>query len=109
MQLKITKKEEKPLLARSEVSAELSYDAVTPNRQETKKALAKELKAAEETLVIKTIKPVFGERMSIVTAEVYRSAEDAKRVASKVYIARDSGQSGKKKEKTEEKSETKSA
>jgi ribosomal protein S24E len=102
--VRIIKREEKPLLSRAEVVAELVYEAVTPSRAETKRALARELKVSEEAIVIKRISPVFGENKSSVTCEVYIGAEEAKKIASKVYLMRDSADG--KKEKTEEKSES---
>ena len=68
---------EKPLLSRTEVSAELSFTGKTPSREEVLKQLTEQLKA--QHVVLKRIKSGYGSQVAKVDAYVYSSAESLKR------------------------------
>ncbi len=99
MQLKISNKNEKPLLSRTEVIGEIAYDTATPSRIAVKKEISKAIKAAEELVIIKEITPIFGARKSMVKAHVYKNAEDVKKYESSVILKRNAkAPKGQKKE-----------
>ncbi len=95
VQTKILNRKENPLLSRTDIIAEVSYDASTPKRADVKKAVAAELKVSEGTVVIKKISPVFGERKSGVEAGVYKDEASVRKIASGIYTKRDAGKAKK--------------
>jgi len=81
MNLKITKTEEKPLLARKEIGGIVIFaSAKTPSNDEMKKAIASELKVDEKTVLVKHIYTGFGTNEAEFEAYVYKTLEDMKRV-----------------------------
>lgn len=92
MNLKISKSEEKPLLARKEVSGHMMFEGkATPSNGEVKKAIASELKADENNVVVKHIYTGFGSCEADVEAYVYNTAEDLKRIEPKTKKDREAG------------------
>jgi ribosomal protein S24E len=80
MNLKIEKTEEKPLVARKEVSGSLLFEGkATPSNAEVAKAIAAELKADEKTVLVKHIYTGFGKNEAEFEAYVYNSEEDLKK------------------------------
>lgn len=76
MKLTITEKKENPLLNRLEVKGSLSFTRATPSNEETKKAVANELKTTTDLVVVKGIYTVFGETKAVFNADVYKKKED---------------------------------
>ena len=96
MEIKITKKQEKPLLYREECTAEIS-NATTPSYAELKKAIAEKIKKEEEMISIKRIDQKFGRQTMEASFYVYSDKEAFKKFETKKE----------KKAKVEEKKETK--
>lgn len=71
MNIKILEQKQEPLLSRTEVKAELSFEGATPSNEELKKALATQLKADENLVVIKSIYTEFGIAKATATAYIY--------------------------------------
>jgi len=78
MDLKITKKEEKPLLAREECTAELN-SRIVPSNAELKKAISEKMKKDESLILIKRINQKFGAHDLKVDFYVYSSADAIKK------------------------------
>ncbi len=76
-------KNEKPLLARIEVTADISYENVTPSKEELRTKLAENLKTDKELVVVKKINNRFGARDADATAYVYKTNEDLLRIEPK--------------------------
>lgn len=76
MQISILQEEEKALLSRREIGAEIVYSGSTPKEADVKTALAQHLKANDKLLVIKHIYPAFGFQKAKVILYHYMSEED---------------------------------
>lgn len=107
MQIKITRKEEKPLLSRTEIFGEIGYDSATPSRTALRKEISTAMKSSQDLIVIRHITPIFGRRKSKITAHIYKNQEDLKMYESPVIVKRNSKASKKAEEKDEEKVEVK--
>jgi ribosomal protein S24E len=84
MALKIEKTDEKPLLARKEVSGSMTFEGkTTPSNADTAKQIASELKTDEKLVVVKGIYTGFGTNQAKFNAYVYNSAEDLKKIEPK--------------------------
>lgn len=83
MELNITTKEEKPLLSRTEIFAEITFDASTPSKEEIKKKISSALKSDQSTIVIKKVDTMFGQKQAKVLAFVYTNEKDMKRIEPK--------------------------
>ena len=73
MAIEITEKNNNQLLAREEVTANLSFEAATPKTEDVAKSVADATKSTPEQVVIKKIATNFGSRSAVVTAYVYSS------------------------------------
>ncbi len=87
MELRITHTDEKPLLARKEIKAQISFQGATPSNAELKKALASQAKADENAVVLKGIYTAFGATEAEVNAYIYNSVEDMKKFEPKKFTA----------------------
>ncbi|MCP3682272.1 MAG: 30S ribosomal protein S24e [bacterium] len=94
MQIKIIAKNEKPLLSRTEIEAELEFSAATPRRAELKKQLAEGLKVSPDLVVIRKTVQAFGNREAKLYANIYKTKEDVDKYESQVFLKR--GESKKK-------------
>ncbi|MBS3118931.1 30S ribosomal protein S24e [Candidatus Woesearchaeota archaeon] len=83
MELNIAHKKENPLLNRTEITAEVVYDAVTPNYNELTDSLASKLNKPKELIVIKKVKTFFGEKNADVSAYLYYDAESLAKIEPK--------------------------
>jgi len=63
------------LLKRREVEAIMEADS-NPGLNASKKAIAEELKASEDVIVVKTVRGKFGSNEFLIEAFVYDSADD---------------------------------
>jgi len=71
--MKIIEKKENPLLSRTEILAEISFEKATPPDEEVKKQIASQLKVDEALVVVKNIYTEFGSPNAKVTAFIYDS------------------------------------
>ena len=78
MELKITQKEEKPLLSRMEGIAEAKHKT-TPSYAELKKEIASQLKTDENLIIIKRIAQKYGQASSEIKFKVYANIEALKK------------------------------
>ena len=83
MELKIITKQEKPLLSRTDVHAEITFAGATPSTQVVTKEIAKQTKANEELVHIKKIATEFGYQKAKVEAQVYKDAKTMKLMIKK--------------------------
>ncbi|ENO11846.1 ribosomal protein S24E [Thermoplasmatales archaeon SCGC AB-539-C06] len=83
MGIKIIEKKENPLLARTKILAEISFEKATPSNDEVKKQIASEVKADENLVVVKNIYTQYGSTSAKVTAFVYNSKEDLEKIEPK--------------------------
>ena len=81
--MKISQKTEKPLLSRTEISGMLGFESSTPSRLEVRKKLSEALKADESLVMVTAIKTSFGEKSAEITANVYKTKEDAAKFETK--------------------------
>lgn len=81
MELKITNKQDNPLLSRYKIEAEATFfKEATPKEEEVRKRIAAAEKADEKLVVVRKIHTLFGEGKANVLAFVYNSEEKLKRV-----------------------------
>jgi len=86
MELKIISKKEEPLLPRTEVKAEITFQGVTPSKKDLQKQIASSLKTDENFIVVKQIKTLFGQQKANVRALQYESEEALKKVEPKQKV-----------------------
>ncbi len=72
MELTILDKQEQRSLQRTAINARIFFTQQTPSRQEVLEALAKELSADKELLVVATIHTSFGDSSAHVHARLYK-------------------------------------
>ena len=84
MALKIENIDEKPLLARKEVSATFTFQGkATPSNADVRKAVAGELKVDEKLVVVKSIYTSFGTTEALIKAYAYNTEDDMKKIEPK--------------------------
>ena len=88
MELKVINKTEQPLLSRTELAADVSYEAVTPSRADIKKSLASQLNTTENLIVLKKVDASFGGKKAKILANVYKKEEDMKRIETKPALTK---------------------
>jgi len=86
MDLNITKQEKQALLARTEITAEITFEGATPSRYTIVNAVIKKLKLKPELTVIKHIYTDFGSNHAKITAYSYDDAEIMKVLEKKVRV-----------------------
>jgi ribosomal protein S24E len=74
MEVSVQHKEEKPLLHRTDYRVRVAYEGATPQRQAVRDALAHNLKAPVDHLIIRQMKTEFGKQAAIIQASVYKDA-----------------------------------
>lgn len=82
MDIKITQKNEQPLLARTEIIAQVSSEK-TPSNDDFKKEIARSLKVDENLVAIRHIYQKFGAKESKTISYVYKDADAMKRIEIK--------------------------
>jgi len=100
MEIKILEKNEKILLSREEIKAQVSFTDTVPSKESVIKSLASQLKADEKLLVVK-IFPKFKRSVADVLAYRYLNKDDMKRIEPKDKKAEKAAEA-KKKEASEE-------
>src|SRR3989338_1968148 len=83
MDLKILIKKEEPLLSRTIIEAEVSFDKATPSKSEIKSALAKSLGRDEKLIVVKGLYSGYGIRKAKNVSYVYENEEVMKSIEPK--------------------------
>lgn len=102
MELKIISKKQDPLLSRTKVEAEISFDKATPSIAEVKSQLGKDLGKDEKLIVVKSIYTQYGLKKAVNLSYVYENDESLKRIEPEKKE-----KTGKKEAKAEEKPEAK--
>ena len=103
MDLKILSKKEEPLLSRTIVEAEVSFDKATPSKSEIKNALAKSLGRDEKLIVVKGIYTGYGVRKARNVSYAYENEEVMKSIEPKPKEPKGSKGEAKEQKAAEEK------
>ncbi len=82
MQLKILNKQENPLLSRTEVSAELTFEGAVPSANEVKKEINKQL-GADFNLIDVSMESEFGSKAATAQINVYKDDKAMKAAIKK--------------------------
>lgn len=99
MKVNIVEKQEQPMLYRTEVKAEVTFDREVPSRSFMKEQVAKALKADQQLLIIREIKSGFSERKAEVYAYLYKDKDKLDKFV-KDYLKK-RNENGKKEESSE--------
>lgn len=103
MELKIIDKKEEPLLSRTRVEAEITFEKTTPSREEIKSRLVKDLGKDEKLIVVKGIYTYLGSKKAKNLSYVYENEESLKRIEPRVKKKagekKEEGKEGKAEEK----------
>ena len=83
MDLKILSKKEEPLLSRTKIEAEVSFDKATPSKSEIKNALAKSLGRDEKLIVVKGLYAGYKVRKAKNVSYAYENEEVMKSIEPK--------------------------
>lgn len=102
MNVEILETREQPLLERKVVKASLTFEGATPSRKEVLSALASQLKAKEEEVVLKAVRPAFGRTKAVATVHLYKSRKQAESFEPSYRIKRGKPKEVKKEEKPAE-------
>jgi len=84
MELTIDHKNENKLLARTDVSAHVSFEKATPSNADVQAGLAKSLGVDKGHVVVQRITTSFGRTSALVSAHVYQNKEDIIKLEPKV-------------------------
>lgn len=98
MNIKVLSDEKNVFFRRREVSAELGYEGVTPSRMNVKRALADKLGAKEELVIVKRLKPGFGNASALVQANIYDDEKSLDELETKYFVRKNTP--GQKKKET---------
>lgn len=108
MELKIINKKEDPLLSRTKVEIEITFDKATPSKAEIKSKLSKDLGKEEKLIVVKGIYMEYGLKKAKNLSYVYESEEALKRIeVGKREESKTEAQEKPAKEETKKKEEPK--
>ena len=80
MKLEVLETKEQKLLNRKEVIIKVSFEKVTPKRDDLNKVISEHLKVAPELLKIQNIHQIFGIRQAKVISYVYHDKDSFQRV-----------------------------
>ena len=83
MELKITEKNEKSLLSRTEIKGKVTFSEAVPSKESIKKDLATKLKISDKLLIVKNIYSHFKSNVADVLAYHYMNEEDLKKIEGK--------------------------
>ena len=108
MKLTLTKKTENKLLGRVEIAGSLVFEGPTPSNIEVASALANELHADLSLIVIKSIHTKFRMKTAVLTAYLYHSADNKRKMeAVTKHMKKKADEAAGKKPAEEQKSEGK--
>jgi ribosomal protein S24E len=88
MELKITERQEQPLLSREYIEAEIEFKGAIPSRKQIMEALAQEASISQDSLAVIKIDSIFGDGKIWITAYSYKSKEVLESVESKRKLVR---------------------
>jgi len=90
MEIKLVSSKENPLLKRKEIEFKIEHGPQnkTPSRLEVRKALAIELKIADELVFVKDMRTLTGTGIAIGHANAYQAAAQAKLVEPDYIVKR---------------------
>ena len=83
MDLKIIEKKEEPLLSRTKIISEVTFEAATPSEKEVKSKIASSLNANENLIVVKNIYTNFGFKKADVSAYLYKDEKEMENIEEK--------------------------
>jgi len=83
MKINILNEENKPLLSRTEINAEIEFEGSTPSKEEVKKEIAKQKKKNEELVVVKNIYNKFGLNKAKSLIYIYEQKKDMEMIEPK--------------------------
>jgi ribosomal protein S24E len=106
MEINIQKRTRNPLLNREEITCFINFDQVTPSREEIREAVAKEVMAKKEFVVINKIKQLHGTKQIRIKLRVYNSAKEME-IEPSYKLKRGIKEGEEKKEEKPEKKEEK--
>ena len=102
MTIDILEKTEQPLLSRTDILAEVTFEGPVPSRKDLKVKLASKLNLKDEFIVIRRIDTAYGFRKAKVFASVYKDEKALKMLSSKYLLKRGLLKEKKKEEPKEE-------
>lgn len=88
MKLAINHQEDMPHLDREELTATITYDGATPARATVRSELASEVKAKEANVLVRQVKPVYGEAKAHVRAVIYDDDADIANIEQRYMVER---------------------
>lgn len=100
MKINILKEENKPLLSRVEINAEIEFEGATPSKDEVKKEISKLKKQNEELIIVKHIYTKFGLNKSNSLIYIYENKKEMEKIEHKPKVKKVAKEE-KKKEKNE--------
>lgn len=92
MEVTITQKKENNLLNRMELNGTIDFEGAVPSNVQLTEALAKELNASKELIVIKKISTIFSHQKAKFKAVAYASAEARKKIEPAVKQPKKAGE-----------------
>ena len=89
LELNITSKTEEPLLSRTMLKADVSFEKATPSYQELTSLIASKAKADEKLVAIRHVYTSFGNKNAKITAYVYKDENKKQFIEPKVKEKKD--------------------
>ncbi len=89
LELTITSKTEEPLLSRTMLKANVSFEKSTPSYQELASLIASKIKSDEKLVAIRHIYTSFGNRNAQITAYIYKDENKKNFIEPKVKEKKD--------------------
>ena len=71
MELTVQDERDMTLMGRKDYTVRAHYEGATPPRAKLRDALAKQVKAKDDLVILRRIRPVFGDSASVIEASVY--------------------------------------
>jgi ribosomal protein S24E len=102
MKLNITHEEKQPSFQRTIITARIFAQGTSPSRQEVADALAEELSAKRDLLLVDQILPAYGDTSATVKARVYTDEEVMRRIERENLIEKNKKVEAKAEETNEE-------
>ena len=90
----VLKKREEPLMSRTIVELEVAFTGAVPKRADVKKSISAKLGAAEDTIVLESIRPIYGQTLAVATVSVYKDKVVMGKLTGKHLADRDAGKKG---------------
>lgn len=71
MELNISQKHKEPLLSRTKVSGDMTFESTTPKNDDVQKSIASSTKSEEKLVIVRGIYNTFGAKKASFSAYVY--------------------------------------